>query len=76
MLWEELIKSLCNFFDISLFSGVLPEVVAKWIASQAIPPTMLCLGDPSEKETQQKGKGDESPEVSKPEPANPIVGKL
>ena len=57
--------------------GVIPELVAKWIAGNGISPNMLCLAQEEDEEA-DSSKVDEGEEVSedrKPEQQNPIVGK-
>ena len=57
--------------------GVIPELVAKWIAGHGISPNMLCLVQEDEDADSSKiDDGQEVSEDTKPEQQNPIVGKI
>ena len=57
--------------------GVIPELVAKWIAGNGISPNMLCLVQEDEDADSSKtDNGQEVSEDTKPEQQNPIVGKI
>ena len=57
--------------------GVIPELVAKWIAGNGISPNMLCLVQEDEDADSSKiDDGQEVSEDTKPEQQNPIVGKI
>lgn len=57
--------------------GVLPEVVAKWIAGQGILPSMLCLAEEEEQEDDDDGTPQKNPKRIKEdftEGLTPIIG--
>ena len=59
-----------------ILTGVLPELVAKWIASQAILPAMLCLAeDAQDPPPDSDNKGEEVPKGKKLDQPSPIIGE-
>ena len=62
---------------VRLFStGVIPELVAKWIAGNGILPSMLCLVQEEEDtNTSRVDAGEQVSQDKKPEQQNPIVSK-